>query len=871
MRRQALSRVRLNWWLVRWLCRKRIRCLVAGWALFAIAFGLEYEACAESDQKSFEFFESEIRPLLIAKCQRCHGPKKQEAGLRLDSRAAMLKGGESGPAIVPGKPDLSLLIEAVRYESLEMPPDAPLDASSIGKLTEWIQRGAAWPDLAQHPLRKSTGAVFSESERKYWSLQQITRPSIPQPNESPWCRNPIDSFILQELEVRSLTPAPTADRVTLIRRATMDALGLPPTWAEIQSFVQDPAQDDAAFRQLIERLLSSAHFGERAAQHWLDLVRFSESDGYNSDHFRPQAWRYRDYVVDAFNHDKPYDRFVKEQLAGDELAPDDPSVRVATGFLRLGVYEYNQRDARFHWSLIMDEMTNVVGETFLGLSFRCARCHDHKFDPVLQSDYYRLQAFFAPMLWDDSVPHADQKHRQRFDQKMTKWREETKQAQTQLALIEDPIMASLAKQVVVQFPDDIREMFAKPHSQQTSLEQQLCYLVDRQIEFKQLELPKKIKGETKKRWDALKKQLIERPKPLPKMFTVRDAQGVLASTMIPGTEVEVAPGFLTILDPKPVEPTAANGDTTGRRTALAKWLTHPTNPLTARVIVNRIWQSYFGVGLVATSSEFGKMGTPPSHPQLLDWLANYLQQSPNPWQLKKIHRMILTSATYRQSAFHPRAQQQQGVDPKNQFRWGTEIRRLDAEQIRDALLVASGELDAKVGGISVEDDRPRRSIYVRRIRNKPSEMLKAFDAPSGYVSTSNRDRTTTPLQILLLLNSPESVARARAIADRILKEGASTELAQVTKAYQLIFGREPDDRMQQQAVGFLKKQRESLLTVVSAKEPVKSKESKVAKNVNDGDQSQTVKEPVKQRNPSLESLTDFCHVLINANAFLYLD
>ncbi|HHM13037.1 MAG TPA: DUF1549 domain-containing protein, partial [Planctomycetaceae bacterium] len=671
------------------------------------------------------FFEKQVRPLLVRRCLSCHGENKQESGLRLDAREHALKGGESGPAIVEGKPDESLLIEAVRYESLEMPPEQRLSESEVRTLEEWIRRGVPWPDGPQASLRRSRGHDFTPAERSYWAFQPVRAWPTPAVRNLSWCRNAIDRFVLARLESEGLTPAPPADRRTLIRRVYFDVIGLPPGPEEIEAFLLDPADEDIAYERMVDRLLASPHFGERMAQMWLDLVRFAESDGYRADAFRTPAWRYRDYVVSAFNSDKPYDRFVMEQLAGDELAPDDPDVRIATTFLRLGVYESNQRDARFHWTLIVDELTDVIGETFLGLSMACARCHDHKFDPILRKDYYRLRACFAPLLFDDDTPVASADVIADHRKKMEQWERQTAKLQAQLARIEDPILRSLEQFQVAQFPEDVQAIYAKPESQRNWLERQLAYLVHRQVLDRRADIPKKLKGEKKKEWEDLRKKLdASRPPPLPRMMTVRDAGGAATATQIPGTETVVEPGPLSILDSAPfsVQTPEAAPNSTGRRLALARWLTDPEIPLPARVIVNRIWQLYFGKGIVETPNEFGRMGQPPSHPRLLDYLAWHLVRGDQPWRLKQLHRMILLSSTYRQSTFHPDAAQNLQRDPENRWLWHAATRRLSAEQLRDLLWSASGQLDRRIGGLSVSGMTRRRSIYVRRMRNSPDPL-----------------------------------------------------------------------------------------------------------------------------------------------------
>ena len=345
-------------------------------------------------------FEQHVRPLLETRCLKCHGEKKQEGGLRLDSLDAMLAGGESGPAIVRGQAAESLLIEAVNYESFEMPPDGQLADNEIATLSSWVTAGAPWPESLTR-LREQAGTITDE-DREWWAYQPLDKPSVPHVDDAGWGRNPIDAFVLTRLEEQGMQPAPRADRVTLVRRLYFDLLGLPPSQADVERFVADDSP--GAWERLVNRLLADNRYGEHWARFWLDLVRYAESDGWNKDSYRPHIWRYRDYVVRSFNADKPYPLFVQEQLAGDEMPGDDPEQLIATGFLRLGIYEYNQRDARTQWDNIVTEATDVAGDVFLGMGMACARCHDHKFDPILQTDYFQLRAFFEPVIWRDDIP-----------------------------------------------------------------------------------------------------------------------------------------------------------------------------------------------------------------------------------------------------------------------------------------------------------------------------------------------------------------------------------------------------------------------------------------------------------------------------------
>ncbi|HEY5313760.1 MAG TPA: DUF1553 domain-containing protein [Pirellulales bacterium] len=742
------------------------------------------------------FFEKEVRPLLAERCFKCHGENKQSGELRLDSRASILAGGDSGPAIVPGKPGESLLVEAIRYESLEMPPKGKLSDAQVAILTRWVQLGAPWPgELSPgnggRPARPQD--KITDEDRRWWAFQPV-RNVTPPPAADSWIRNDLDRFIFDKLRHAGLTPAPEASRAVLIRRAFFDLWGLPPSPEQVDAFVHDPAAD--AYERLIDRLLDAPQYGQRSARHWLDLVRYADSDGYRIDDYRPLAWRYRDYVIAAFNADKPYDRFVQDQLAGDELFPGDPDALVATGYLRHWIYEYNSRDVRGQWQIILNDITDTTGDVFLGLGLQCARCHDHKFDPLLQRDYFRLQAFFAPLLPRDDLVAASAQQQAARARQAAAWEAQTADLRRQLAELEAPYRLKATEDAITKFPADIQAMLRKPVAERLPLEQQLAELAYRQVTYEFGRLDRKFKGERKEQILALRRKLAQfdklRPPPLPLAICVTDVGPLAPDLSIPKKgNTPIEPGFVTILDPEParIEPLPAAPNSTGRRAALARWLTQPQNPLTGRVIVNRVWQDHFGHGLAANASDFGRLGEPPSHPELLDWLAaKFIRDG---WSFKRLHKLILTSATYRQSADHPAPRVAQLRDPDNRLLWRGGVRRLEAEQIRDALFAASGELDLTAGGPGVPGDQPRRAIYCRIMRNTRDPLLDVFDAPYWFNSASSRDTTTTPVQSLLLVNSQWMLHRAQAFARRLRREEPSNRQRIVERAYQLAFGRAP--------------------------------------------------------------------------------
>ncbi|HSU67118.1 MAG TPA: DUF1549 and DUF1553 domain-containing protein [Tepidisphaeraceae bacterium] len=705
---------------------------------------------------------------------------------------------------------------------------------SVRRLVAGIFAGAvigaaAWAGSAAPGHHRT----ITDADRSFWSFQPIRAVAPPAPKDSAWCRNDVDRFILAKLESEHLDPAPEADRVTLIRRATLDLTGLPPTPAEVDAFARDVSPD--AYEKLIDRLLASPRYGEHWARHWLDLVRYAESDGFKQDAYRPNAWPYRDYVIRSLNADKPYDRFVQEQIAGDELWPADADAMIATGYLRHGCYEYNNRDVPRSWTQTLTDLTDVTGDVFLGLSMGCARCHDHKFDPILQTDYFRLQAFFAPMLPRNDLPLATAEEKSHYEHAMEGWREKTADIRAKMEPMEKAALASAAKGAIKKFPEDVQAIIHKPASERTPLEEQLAQLAMRQVHDPNENAPIKIAAKDKSRYAELQKELSQydafKPKPLINGLFATDVGPVAPPTFVPGhPDQPLEPGVPVVLENSKSEieivPTKTS---TGRRTALAHWITDPSNPLPARVMVNRVWQYHFGRGLVTTASDFGHLGTPPSHPELLDYLASdFVKQG---WSLKKLHRLIMTSAAYRQSALRPAPEIARMNDPEDRLLWRMNTRRLDAEQIRDSMLQVSGELSPDAGGPSVESSVPRRSIYTKLLRNHPDVVLAAFDTADSFASVCTRNVTTTSTQALLMINGDWPLKRAEAFAKRVRSESNSSDTAAwVDTAYRIAYSRFPKPDERTLGIQFL------------------------------GSEGADDK-----------ALTDFCHVLLNSNEFLYAD
>jgi hypothetical protein len=760
-----------------------------------------------------QFFTQQVQPVLQENCFKCHSHSgdKIKGGLVVDSLDGLLTGGDSGPAVVPGDVEKSLLIKAIRYTDtdLQMPPkDKKLPAQQIATLEQWVKDGAFWPGQTGQSTKRARGKITDE-DRKWWAFQPLAKAEPPKVEDQGWARNDLDRFIFQKLQESGLKPSGEATRIALARRVYFDLTGLPPTPEEVDSFIADKSSD--AYEKLIDQLLASPRYGERWARHWLDLVRYADSDGYRIDDFRPTAWRYRDYVIDAFNRDKPYDAFVREQLAGDEMQPRTPERMIATGFLRHWIYEYNNRDVVGQWNTILNDITDTTSDVFLGLGMQCARCHDHKFDPILQKDYYRLQAFFAPFLPREDIDVATDAERAAYQSKMAKWEEMTKEVRAEIAELEVPHRKKADELILPKFPEETLALIEKPVADRTPWEHQIAELAFRQVTYEHYRM--KVTGPDKEKHVALLKKLATfdefKPAPLPQALLVTDVGASAPPVVIPKkAPTPIEPGLLTILDEKPMTilPVPGLTNSTGRRTALAHWLTEPENPLTTRVIVNRVWQYHFGHGLSRTASDFGKLGEQPSHPELLDWLARRFVAEG--WSFKKLHRMILTSATYRQSSGSTGSTTSDArkIDPENRLLWHGPMRRLDAEQIRDSILAVTGELQPDAGGPATDAFKARRSIYTKVLRNNRDPLLDVFDAPQHFSSTSQRDTTTTPVQSLLLINSQYMLQRAQAMAGRLQKSGAKNDGELIATAYKLAFSRAPTTTELDAAQKFLREQ-----------------------------------------------------------------
>jgi mono/diheme cytochrome c family protein len=690
-------------------------------------------------------FDADIKPILAAHCVKCHGPTKQKGGLRLDNGTHAKEGGNSGPVIVAEKSGESTLIHAVAgiEPAAPMPPGEGkrLSAAEIGKLRAWIDQGAKWGS--------AIAVLDKDGKSNHWSFQPIKRPGVPQLKVRPG--NPIDAFVIAKLSGNGLSPAPEADRVTLIRRLSFDLTGLPPTPEDVDAFLKDTSPD--AYEKVVDRLLASEHYGERWGRHWLDAARYADSDGYEKDTGRPFAWRYRDWVIAALNADVPFDRFTTEQLAGDLLPNATPEQKIATGFHRntLTNKEGGVDAEEFRVAAVIDRV-NTTGKVWLGLTVGCAQCHDHKYDPISQREFYQLLAFFnSDREVDIAAPLPGEAERLKKEQAAF----DAEKAKLQAAI------------------DEAKE---KP-------------------------LPD---TERKKREAALAAHLKKVP------------VGAKAPTLALGparpTHVMIRGDFLRKgVEVKPGVPGALPKASAATRLDLARWIVSAENPLTARVTVNWVWAKYFGRGLVATAEDFGSQGEKPSHPELLDWLASeFVAQK---WSLKALHKLIVTSATYKQSS----AVRTELVkrDPLNVLLARQQRLRFEAEILRDNALAASGLLNRTIGGPSIRPPQPsgvseltyansakwvettgperyKRGLYIWFQRTSPYPMLTGFDAPDSNVCAVKRERSNTPLQALTLLNDAVFVEAAQALAKRVLTEQKdATDAERITRAFRLCLGRAP--------------------------------------------------------------------------------
>ena len=820
------------------LRKSHARCLSLGLVALISATQTALVGAAE-DPTQIAFFEEKVRPLLIANCYKCHSAAAKELGgnLLLDSKAGWQTGGDNGPAIVPGKPKVSLVSRAISYadEDLQMPPKGKLSKAEIDILTRWIEIGAPDPRDGEAAKPKPRTIDIAEG-RKYWAFQPLATVEPPTVAISLRGTNhPIDRLIDAKLVEKKLSRNPPAERRVLVRRAYFTVTGLPPTYEEVQEFENDTSPQ--AWEEIVDRLLASPHYGERWGRHWLDLARFAESHGFEHDYDRPYAYHYRDFVIRALNEDVPYDTFVRWQLAGDEIEPDNPLALRATGFLANGVHATqitaNQVEKERYDEL--DDMLATTGTAMLGLTLGCARCHDHKFDPIPNVDYYRLLSTFTTTVRSEMEINLDPEGFKRAKEKydaghaplvaaLAKYQNE------QLSKSFDEWLSGKSKQGV-----GINDLAKLPKPAQDALSA-IAKSGAEKLTAGQREALFAWFKTTDLHWQKLNIAVIDHAKTEPKLPKLLvSSEGVPAVRLHtqggdflekthflrrgdPNQKIgEATQGFLEVLMTAPEgerhwqKAPPAGWRTSYRRRALADWITdteHGAGELLARVIVNRLWHYHFGRGIVATPSDFGAQGTPPSHPELLDWLAGELIR--NEWRLKPVHKLILTSAVYQQSsAIDPT---KAAIDADNVYLWRWSPRRLEAEAIRDSLLAVSGELDRTMYGAGTLDEgMRRRSIYFTVKRSKLIPMLQLFDAPDANQGIGRRATTTVAPQALLLINSPIVRQWALAMARRI-STARPTDHEEVSpaetlrRAFQAAFGRDPSDEELVESHEFLNRQ-----------------------------------------------------------------
>ena len=815
-----------------------------------------------SDQ--VEFFEKRIRPVLVEHCYDCHsaGAKKIKGGLVVDSRAGVRKGGDTGAIITAGDPDASMLIQAIRHldEDTAMPPKEKLSPAIIADLEQWVRMGAPDPrsdDTVAAVQKKSS--IDWTTAREWWSFKPLAAPTAPAVKDVAWAVSDIDRFVLAKVEAAGLTPTADAEKPALIRRATYDLTGLPPAPAEVEAFLADARPD--AFAAVIDRLLASPRYGERWGRHWLDVVRYADSAGDNSDFPIPQMRRYRDWVIEAFNRDVPYDRFVREQLAGDLLGGegDERLARItATGYLA-NARRFGSRVDDYPWHLTIEDTIDNVGRAFLGLSLSCSRCHDHKFDPITQNDYYALYGIFNSTRYPWPGIELEQKQRDLIPLVPA---EQT--AQALATLTERGEQQKKIDQVVKSLKDEQKK---SEEAQKKAAKERLAEAVKDASDEKRKAIEERFKDEEKTAGDEVKKSFEERlktaekaaadhkasPLPFAQAYAVSDATK-RDDTVVQLKGDPAKPGervrrhFLTVFGGAELP----SEDRTSGRRALADWIFTDGSALSARVIANRVWHYHFGRGLVPTPNDFGKQGKPPTHPDLLDHLAVRLKTLN--WSLKAFHREIMLSHTYRQAT--TRSDASPAKDPTNELLSAFPRRRLDAESLRDTLLVLGGNLDLTPAGdhpfppgsewkftqhnpFKAVYDSERRSVFLMTQRIQRHPYLAVFDGADPSTSTPVRPTSTTPLQALWLLNDPLVHAQAKRVAERIVGADAT---ARVDALYRTLFAR-----------------------------PVSKTETTAALNFLDGTRTRLKAAGTSNDRLEIETWSSLVRVLLRLNEFVYLD
>lgn len=798
--------------VAKWLCLGLVALLCGGVSTAA--------------QPGDDLYRDTVGPVLKEQCLGCHGEGNILAELDLRTRDGAMAGGQRGPAILPGDPDSSLLIAAIEHSSdLQMPPggaDSQLAPALRQAFRDWIAAGAPFPAT-------ETAVSWDFEAADLWAFRPVTEVVPPVDGVNPEAvRTPVDGFVLAELSKKGVPPAPRAGKVQLIRRVTFDLTGLPPSPDEVAEFVEDDSQ--GAFKKLVERLLDSPRYGERWARHWLDVTRYADTAGYSNDFEVPNAWRYRDYVIRSFNQDKPYDRFILEQIAGDELYPNEPDAILATGFLRTGPWEHTGMSvAAVTRQLFLDDVTHHVGQAFLGLTLGCARCHDHKFDPIPTRDYYRIQAVFAktafarrpldflPSEATEGMEEGRARFRSRLEELERRMENIHAAARERLAAAQGEEAAAQAASSILQRHMDKEEA-------------ELLKLLRKRVTMHKLSmlrfepLAMTVSNGLVDAWDAV----ASRNSYMKKADYENATTQILVGGDIQAPSEEVSPGALEAVERYAgLAPPEFPDSLGGQRSALARWIADPRNPLTARVMVNRIWQYHFGRGLAANANNFGKMGESPTHPELLDWLAAFFVD--HGWSVKAVHRVILYSEAYQRSSQHPDPALIEREDPENMLLARFSPRRLEAEEIRDSMLAVAGEMSDLVGGpgtypqINLDvakqprhamgtvrpvyeaeptrERRNRRSIFSFQQRSLIDPMVEVFNGANPDLTCERRESSTVPTQAFSLLNSDQSRDMALILANRL---GGLPEGSRVAEAFRLAYGRAPTSEELDWTSAFLK-------------------------------------------------------------------
>ncbi len=818
-------------------------------------------------------FARDVAPIFSESCLECHGPNKQKGGLRLDVRATVFNAVTSGDiAVIPGDTTRSDLMRRITSSDPDeqMPPKgARLDPKKIEVLRHWIESGAVWPGDSGPGPQLTAGMVVSEKDRQHWSYRPLARTDPPVPATASWAINPIDRFILAAQEAKGLHPNPQASKRTLIRRLSFDLIGLPPTPEEIDAFERDSSPD--AYGKLVDRLLASPHYGERWGRHWLDVARYADSAGYEEDRPRPNAWRYRDFVIQAFNADVPYDKFIQWQVAGDLLAPGNHDALIATGFItaapdvRPDFINFRKKD-RFDE---LDDIVSTTGSAILGLTLGCARCHDHKFDPLPMADYYRFTAFFTGTERNDRPLNAAQgEEYERLESKYDKqFRVANKELTKWVAKLTDRVR--LQKIDALPVSDAEKALLRAPKDDGNVPQKALLDRFQEQLRTSHSIVRASISTSEQAKWDeldrAVKQVEATEPADIPRVLSIDEGKPQKTYLLARGNPdqpgPEVTSGFLTVLTP----PGASNPNAKLSRADLARWLTddvHGAGALTARVAANRLWQHHFGCGLVETPGDFGNRGDSPSNSALLDWLASELIRSG--WKLSRIQKLILTSATYRQDISSD--PDRSAIDPADRLWWRRNPERIEAEVLRDSILAVSGRLNNRLYGPAVKphinseaititnpaknyDEWPanvvdgpdtwRRSVYIFIKRANLFPFLQSFDAPNAIGSCTRRNPTTVAPQALTLLNEAFVRDQARAFAARLAPIGSTEE--RIQSAFLLAFGRKPTAHECETAVAFITAQADEYRS------------------------SNAVPQP------DAAALADFCQSLFASNEFSFID